>query len=113
MRSRAAARPCMVSSSILIVEREHAPRIIDHRLALGGERHARRALVEQFDTEQHLQALDLRTHGRLSHAERLRRPGEATQVDHGDQRAQQIGRYVRHSHVPVAMIVRARRSPGS
>ena len=83
----------------LIVEREDAPRVVDDHLALCGERHARRALVEQLRAEQHLQALDLRAHRRLRDAERLRGAGEAAQIRDCDEGSQQIRRHVDH-HPP-------------
>ena len=68
----------------------------DHRLSLTRERYTRSLAVEQIATKDRLQALDLRTDRRLSNAKRLRRLGEAAQINHSDKRAQQIGWNIRH-----------------
>src|SRR5262249_42528857 len=79
-----------------VVDREQLACAANHRLAFGRERHAGRALVEQLAPEQDLQTLDLRADCRLSHAEALRRLGEAAKLDDRDQGSQQFGRNVRH-----------------
>ncbi len=68
----------------------------DHRLTLARERDAGRFAVEQFAAKDRLQALDLRADRRLSDAKRLRRFGEAAQINNRDKCAQQIGWNIRH-----------------
>ena len=75
----------------------------DHRLALARERDPGRLAVEEIATKDRLQALDLRTDGRLSDAKRLRRLGEAAQINDSDKCAQQIGWNIRHQRPPARM----------
>lgn len=81
----------------VIVDRKEPPRRIDDLLAHRGERDTRRALVEQFDAEQPLQAPDLGTDRRLRHALGLGGAGEAPQLDDRDEGAQQVGWNVGHA----------------
>ena len=93
---RLCRRPRSGDVENLIVDREQPPRVVDDKLAGRGQAHARRALVEQVGAEQALQPLDLGADRRLRDAERLRRLGEAAQIDDGDQRPQQFGRNIGH-----------------
>src|SRR5437763_3062339 len=70
--------------------------MLDHAVALGRERDAGSAFVEQLAPEQHLQTLDLRAHRRLRHPEAMRGLGEAAKLDDRDQRSQQLGRNIGH-----------------
>jgi hypothetical protein len=81
----------------VIVDRQHAAGGIDDMPAHRRERDAGRALVEQLDAEQRLQAPDLRADRRLGHA---LGPGGARKtalLDDQDKRAQEIGRNIRHA----------------
>ena len=93
-RLRRRARPGDVEN--LVVDRQQPPRVIDDKLAGRRQADAGRALVEQVGAEQALQPLDLRADRRLRHAERVRRLGEAAQIDDGDQGPQQLGRNIGH-----------------
>ena len=97
IRNALRAQPRRRQIDDLVVDAEHAPRIIDDEIAGRGEAHARRALVEQFAIEQHLQALDLRADRRLRHTERIRGLCKRAQIDNCDQRSQQFSRNIDHS----------------
>jgi hypothetical protein len=58
------------------------------------QRDAGCALVEQFTAKQRLQSPDLRAYRRLRDPEGMRRTREAAQIDHRDERSQQIGRNI-------------------
>lgn len=81
----------------LIVDAEHAPRIIDHELARIGEADTRRTFVEQLAIEKSLEALDLRAHRWLGHPQRIGGSRERSKLYDRNQRSQQFRRYVDHS----------------
>src|SRR5262249_2513620 len=84
----------------LIIDLQQAPSVAHNELTGCCQRHPRRALIEQLTTEEHLQAFDLRADRRLGHAKGMRRLGEATQINHSNQRSQELRRDIRHSLPP-------------
>src|SRR5262249_56707741 len=53
----------------LVIDRQPSARLIDDEIAVRSQAYARRALVENFISEQGLQTFDLRADGRLGHPE--------------------------------------------
>ncbi len=94
---RLCGRPGTAELCDLVVDRQHASRMCDDRLAPRCQAHARRALVQKVVAEQKLQPFDLRADGRLGDTEHLRSLREAAQVDDAEQRPQQFRRDVQHA----------------
>ena len=78
----------------LVVERDHAPRMAHHRLALARQHDARRAAIEQIAGEHALQPLHLRAHGRLGNTQHLGGLGETADIHDSQKGAQKIGRNI-------------------
>ena len=81
----------------MIVDRKQSPRRIEQLLAHGGERDTGRALVEQFNAEQRLEAANLAADRWLRHALRPGDAGEAAQLYHQNEGAQHVSGNIGHA----------------